>query len=90
MRSQTPIPWRGSASRACLGPHHELHEATETPEGIHLVLNDVEDRGEEITHALDIAWQWVDRRSAPPKGRPGPQPLPGLASHRDQSGTCSR
>lgn len=36
-------------------PHHKFHEATETPEGINFVLNNEEDRGQEVTHALNVA-----------------------------------
>lgn len=54
--SGTPSPdSEGSVSHSCGGPYHKLHEATETPEGIHFTLNDVEDWGEKVTHALDIA-----------------------------------
>lgn len=57
MKGWTPILWRGRGpvSHPSPEPHHKFHEATETPEGIHLILNDVEDRGEKVTHALDIA-----------------------------------
>lgn len=34
---------------------HKFHEATETPEGIYFILNNEEDRGQEVTHALNIA-----------------------------------
>lgn len=55
VKGWTPTPGRGPVSRPCSEPHHELHEATETPEGIHLILNDVEDWRQEVTHALDVA-----------------------------------
>lgn len=69
---------------ACLPPHpepyHKLHEATETPEGIHFVLNDVEDRGEEVTHALDIAWGDTGSGPGPgPQHHPRTGPAPGPA-----------
>lgn len=83
VKGWTPIlgRGRGPVSHPSPEPHHKFHEATETPERIHLILNDVEDRGEKITHALDIAWG-VDgirtrpRPSVPSMGRPCPQPHP--------------
>lgn len=36
--------------------HHQLHEARQTPEGLHLVLGDEQDGREEITHPLDVTW----------------------------------
>lgn len=66
---KVPVLW-GGGERGCEGqepplssvcilpqpePHHKLHEATETPESIHLILNDVENRREKVAHALHIA-----------------------------------
>lgn len=66
-----PHPPQAPVSHPCSEPHHKLHEATETPEGIHLVLNDVEDRGEKVAHALDVACG--DRRSGPAQARSTPR-----------------
>lgn len=55
VKGWTLTPGGGPVSRPYPEPHHKLHEATETPEGIHLILNDVEDWGQEVTHALDVA-----------------------------------
>lgn len=82
--------FEGAASHPCPEPHHKLHEATETPEGIHLILNDIQDRREEVTHALDVACG--DMRSGPGLGPQYPRgrPCPSCSAHRGRSGTCSR
>lgn len=36
--------------------NHQLHEASQTPEGLHFVLSDEEDWSEEVAHPLDVTW----------------------------------
>lgn len=86
-----PEPSRGPDSRPCPEPHHQLHEAAETPEGIHLVLSDVEDWGEKVTHALDVTWGDTRSGAGPGLWRPAPRegPAPGparpwLRAHRTE------
>lgn len=35
--------------------HHHVHIANETPESSGLILGNIQDGGEEVTHALDVA-----------------------------------
>lgn len=35
--------------------HHHVHIANETPESSGLILGHIQDGGEEVTHALDVA-----------------------------------
>lgn len=36
--------------------NHQLHEACQTPEGLHLILGDEQDRWKEVAHPLYIPW----------------------------------
>lgn len=36
--------------------NHQLHEARQTPEGLHLILGDEQEGRKEITHPLHIPW----------------------------------
>lgn len=57
------LPQHHAPSPSCA--HHKFHEATETPEGIHFVLNNEEDWGQEVTHALNVAWGNTGSAAAP-------------------------
>lgn len=37
--------------------NHKLHEARQTPEGLHLVLGDEQERRKEVAHPLDVTWE---------------------------------
>lgn len=41
--------------------NHQLHEASQTPEGLHFILSDKQDGREEVAHPLDITWTEGDR-----------------------------
>ena len=45
---------RVKSDNVCRSTHHHLHEACQTPEGLHLILSHKEERRQEITHALNI------------------------------------
>lgn len=38
----------------------QLHEATEAPEGINLILCDIKDGGQKIAHSLYVTWTKTD------------------------------
>lgn len=49
--------------KATLATDQQLHEARQTPEGLHLILGDKQDGSEEVAHPLDVTWMMGMRKS---------------------------